>query len=138
MTISVPDARAPLARFALVGLVVWALSTAAIRIVPLHGLRLGPLGAALVISAGIAAVVGLAALLLRDVTRTHRIPAMCAFVLPGMVGDSLTTAFCGAVFPNLPESSGPAFGGLMLAGYAAMLAVSFALSMEKRDPISAN
>jgi hypothetical protein len=126
MTASVPGVRPPLARFALVGLVVWALATGAIRMVPLHELRMGPLVAALAILVGLGAVSGLAVLLLRDLATSQRIPAMCAFILPGMVGDSLTTAFCGAVFPNLPNGSGGVFGALMMAGYATMLAVSVA------------
>jgi hypothetical protein len=122
----------PLARFALVGLVAWALATGAIRLAPLHNLRLGPLEATLEVVTGLGAVAGLALLLLRDIAPYQRVRVMCAFVFPGMIGDSLTTAFCGLVFPNLPNGSAGVFGGLMLAGYAVMISVSVALGTDKR------
>jgi hypothetical protein len=132
MTPSVPDARPQLARFALVGLVAWALATGAIRMAPLHSLRLEPPEITLAILAGLGAVIALAVLLTRDVAPSQRVPAMCAFVLPGMIGDSLTTAFYGVFFPNLPNGSGGIFGGLMLAGYAVMLAVSVSRGLDQR------
>jgi len=132
MTPSVPDARPPLARFALLGLAGWALATGAIRMAPLHGLRLGPLETTLAILACFATAAALAVLLVRNIAPSRRVPAMCAFVLPGMIGDSLTTAFCGSVFPNLPNGSGGIFGGLMLAAYAALLAVGVARGGGRR------
>jgi hypothetical protein len=122
----------PLARFALLGLVAWAFATGAIRMAPLRSLRLGPPEATLAVMAALGAVIALALLLLRDVAPYQRVPVMCAFVLPGMIGDSLTTAFCADVFPNLPNGSGSVFGGLMLAGYAVLLAVSIALGGDRQ------
>jgi hypothetical protein len=108
------------------------LATGAIRMAPLNTLRLGPIETALAVLVGLGLVVGLALLLLRDIAPYQRVRVMSAFVLPGMIGDSLTTAFCGVVFPNLPSGSGGVFGGLMLAGYAVLLAVSVALGTDKR------
>jgi hypothetical protein len=128
-----PTTHPPLVRYATLGLAVWVLATAAIRMAPLGALRVGPVGGGLAILAGLGAVVGLAGLLVRDVARDQRIAAMSAFVLPGMVGDSVTTGFCATVFPNLPVGSGGIFGSLMLAGYAAMLAVSVIRSIEPKS-----
>ena len=59
--------------------------------------------------------------------------AMIAFVLPGMIGDSVTTALYGVVFPNLPNGAG-VFGGLMLLAYSVMLAVSLAMTSGRLTP----
>lgn len=120
------DARSSSVRFAVVGALAWALATVAIRLAPLQALKLGPLEASLAIVAGLGAAAGLAVLLMRNVEPAQRVRAISAFVLPGMAGDSLTTAFCSAVFPNLPSGAAGVFGALMLAGYAAMIAAVFA------------
>jgi hypothetical protein len=85
------------------------------------------------IAAALLLLAGVARLLLRGVSPASRVAAMTAFVLPGMIGDSLTTALYGVVFPNLPNGAG-VFGGLMLLAYSVMLAVSLAMTSGRLTP----
>jgi hypothetical protein len=116
MTMSSSARETPLGRFALTGFAAWAMAT---------GGAAPP--AALLLLAGVAR------LLLRGVSPASRVAAMTAFVLPGMIGDSLTTALYGVVFPNLPNGAG-VFGGLMLLAYSVMLAVSLAMTSGRLTP----
>jgi hypothetical protein len=97
------------------------------RETPLGRFALTGFAAALLLLAGVAR------LLLRGVSPASRVAAMTAFVLPGMIGDSLTTALYGVVFPNLPNGAG-VFGGLMLLAYSVMLAVSLAMTSGRLTP----
>ena len=77
----------PTTRFAIVGLIAWAVATAAIRLPPASiAARLAPWSDAaflvLVAAAGATAWV-----MLRAVASADRVRAMAGFVLPGMVGE---------------------------------------------------
>lgn len=133
MTMSSSARIAPLGRFALVGFAAWALATAALRLAPGRAFEVTPPVAAVAILAALIILAGLARLILRDVDPASRVAAMIAFVLPGMIGDSATTALYGVVFPNLPNGAG-VFGGLMLLGYSVMLIVGLAMTDRRPAP----
>jgi len=118
----------------MLGFAAWAVATVAIRLAPTAALR-PPLPVAIVALA--VSLLGLAALIrlmLRRVARHDRARAIAAFVVPGMLGDGLTTACYAAIFPNLPAGGQGMFGALMLAGYAVMLAVGVA-DAARREPL---
>jgi hypothetical protein len=133
MTMSSSARLAPLGRFALVGFAAWALATAALRLAPGRAFEVTPPAGAAAILAALIILAGLARLILSNVDPASRVAAMIAFVLPGMIGDSVTTALYGVVFPNLPSGAG-VFGGLMLLAYSVMLAVSLAMTSGRLTP----
>jgi hypothetical protein len=133
MTMSSSARLAPLGRFALVGFAAWALATAALRLAPGRAFEVTPPAGAAAILAALIILAGLARLILSNVDPASRVAAMIAFVLPGMIGDSVTTALYGVLFPNLPSGAG-VFGGLMLLAYSVMLAVSLAMTSGRLTP----
>jgi len=127
----------PAGRFAITGLLAWAAATTLIRLAPAAAFRLPLPWAITALAAAVAGLVPLTRLILRGVARQDQARSIAAFVVPGMLGDCGTTALYGAIFPNLPASGQGAFGALMLAGYATMLAVGVAGAFPVERPAPA-
>ena len=114
----------PTVRLALVGAVGWAAATLALRLLPTWPAPSWALAAGVLVL--LAALPRLVILLTRQLPREGRIAGAAAIALPGMVGDAAATASFTQVFPQAPAAYAGGFGGLMLLGYAVILATGFA------------
>jgi hypothetical protein len=114
--------------FLAVGFAVWAVATVVVR----------AFGAALLspetplVTAGLfvgmfpaMALLAMAAFRVRGVVGVDRVLAATLLVLPGMVLDSLVVPFFATVFPAVDPSMAGAFGGILLAAYAAVLLTGY-------------
>ena len=110
----------PMFRLTLIGAAGWALATVGLRLLPVWPQP--ALAAGLVVLILLAALIAFVGWLVRGLPRQDRPAGAIAVALPGMIGDAFASAHFAQMFPNAAPSLGGWFAGLMLVGYAAILA----------------
>lgn len=103
------------------GIVVWAVSTGALRLLP-EAWTHRPAWTFLITAAvsGVGLVIA-TQFFLRKIAQESRLAALAVFVAVQMMLDALVTIFFSRVLPNFPPEHAPLFGAFVLWCYAIML-----------------
>lgn len=99
-------------RAAIIGFVIWAAVTAALRVGGQYLFRVSPI---VLLIATLPVMIGVALLVLRVYpTREERALAAIALAAPGMLLDAFSAIWFSRIFPNIPADAAGTFGGLLL------------------------
>jgi hypothetical protein len=120
-------------RPAIIGVVIWALATIALRVVGQHLFR-GPAVVLLLISLPL--MVFVAVRVLADYrTVEQRAVAAIALVAPGMLLDTISAIWFDRVFPNIRTDLAGTFGGWLLFCNVVVL-LTAVMYVPRRRPLS--